>query len=203
MKKLLFLTLFFSAVAFSANAQSGFGWGPRIGFNASKITRSRANSKLGLNGGLFAGYNFTRSFGIEVAALYSQQGAEREGLKLKANYMNFPVVVKIPIFLGLHAFGGPQFSARLTGKANVTGTKVKIKNMFKTWDTGVMVGLGYQFKFGLNIGTNYTFGLTNIVNKDYSYKDLIGIVKPETLNELLADFKGKNGTWQLTVGWRF
>ena len=131
MRKILLMIALVIAASVSADAQVGFGWGPRVGFNASKITRSRADSKLGLTGGLYAGYNITRSFGIEVGALYSQQGAKVDNAKLRVGYFNFPILAKIPIIAGFHGYLGPQFSARVNGKVKVGGTKVKVKNMFR------------------------------------------------------------------------
>lgn len=192
-----------TATAVAANAQVGFGWGPKIGFNASKITKSGADSKLGMTGGLFFGYNFTRSFGVEVGALYSQQGASKGNMKLTAGYMNFPVVAKIPIFVGLHGFVGPQFAANVSGKLKYGDTKVKMKGLFNKWDVGGIAGLGYQFNFGLNIGLNYNFGFVDMVNKDFVYKSPDNIVNVNDVNALIDDIDGKNGTWQLTFGWRF
>ena len=203
MRKILLMIALVIAASVSADAQVGFGWGPRVGFNASKITRSRADSKLGLTGGLYAGYNISRSFGIEVGALYSQQGAKVDNAKLRVGYFNFPILAKITIIAGFHGYLGPQFSARVNGKVKVGGTKVKVKNMFRKWDMGGMAGLGYQFKFGLNMGVNYNFGFLDMVKDDYTYTDTSGVVDQWTLNRLIEGVDGKNGTWQVTLGWRF
>ena len=203
MKRVLLLIVIMTAVSVSASAQVGFGWGPRIGFNASKITRSGSDSHLGLTGGLFAGYNISRSFGIEVGALYSQQGGKVDNAKLRVGYFNFPILAKIPIIQGFHGYLGPQFSARLNGRVKVKDTKVKVNNMFRKWDMGGIVGLGYQFKFGLNVGVHYNFGFLDIVKDNYNYSDRSGIVDKWTFDNLIKDIDGKNGTWQVAFGWRF
>jgi len=200
MKKIFLILALIVTASASAHAQIGFGWGPRVGFNASKITRSRADSKLGFTGGLYAGYNISRSFGIEVGALYSQQGAKVDNAKLRVGYFNFPVVAKIPIIAGFHAYLGPQFSARVGGRIKIDDAKTKVKDMFRKWDMGGIAGLGYQFKFGLNVGVNYNFGFLDMVMDDYTYT---GIVDKWTLDQLIEKVDGKNGTWQVTLGWRF
>lgn len=209
MKKII---LILSVLLFSAstiNAQD-FGFGPRIGFNASKITKSGKDGKLGLNIGAFADVGLTNSLSIEVAAMFSQQGIKGNTVdfsgrdiknSMRVNYVNIPVVAKFNIIGGLNVFAGPQFSALTSATFKTDKVKVNLKEAFTKGDVGGIIGVGYQFNFGLNVAANYNFGFVDMVSDTYKLDasdEIINRVKP-----FLDDLDGKNSTWQFTVGWRF
>ncbi len=183
-----------------------FGWGPKIGMNSSRLTHSTRINKQGLTFGAFAGFRFTRMFEIEASAMYSQQGARMDNeelsdgriarnVKTRIDYLNFPIVLKCYVIGGLNFFAGPQFSAILSAKHKYhiasEDTKVvrNIKPQLKSGDVALVLGAGYQFKFGLNLAINYNLGMLNTLR----YSDILEELHSNT----------KNGNFQIIAGWRF
>ena len=207
MKKFILIVCILFLSADIAAAQS-FGFGPRVGINASKITKGGKEARAGLNVGVFAGIDFSK-LGIEVAAMFSQQGAnykyvynyEEFDAKMKLNYINIPVVVKYNLIGGLDVFLGPQFSALVSAKTKSEKITVNVKDAFKRGDVGGIVGLDYQFRLGLNIGVNYSFGFLKTDRKSYDISS--SFFDKGDLQTMIDRVNGKNGAWQLTFGWRF
>ena len=205
MKKLAISSILLMLCAIPAMAQD-FGWGPKIGMNSSRLTHSTRVNKQGLTFGAFAGLRFTRMLEVEVSAMYSQQGAKMDNeplsdgriarnVKTRVDYLNFPVVLKCYVIGGLNLFAGPQFSAILSAKHKYhiasEDTKVvrNIKPQMKSGDVALVLGAGYQFKFGLNLAINYNVGMINTLK----YGDVLDELHDRT----------KNGNFQITAGWRF
>ena len=83
---------------------------------------------------------------------------------------------------GMALKAGVQPGFLLAAKAKEGDVKVDAKNIYKTFDLSIPVGLSYDFKFGLILDARYNIGVTNLA-KNAGYT--------------------RNSVFAVTAGWRF
>lgn len=187
MKKLFYLLLL--VIALPLHAQN-WSFAPKIGLNLSDMTGEYfdGNMKVGLNAGVAAEYKFSSVFAVEPGIFYSMQGIKDEDVELKNDYINIPLLAKIYIKSGFNVFAGPQLGINISEKALITDNNdvmiTKKTDEIRPLDLSLMMGIGYQFKKGFLISTNYNVGLLNIADNH-------------------GDEPSRNGVFQFNVGWRF
>ncbi len=184
MKKLLLVTAITILGLAHVNAQD-VEFGIKGGLNFATITgdnTSKNQTVTAFNFGAMAEIKISDKFSLQPELLYSGQGydtdIDTEGI-IALNYLNIPVIAKYYVTKKLNLEAGPQIGFLLSTKG---GTK-DYKDLFKTTDFGVNMGIGYKLDSGLNFGARYVLGLSNI-------NDAGG-----TTN--------KNGVFQLSVGYFF
>ncbi|WP_299107978.1 porin family protein [uncultured Tenacibaculum sp.] len=131
-------------------------FGIKGGLNFAQITGAnslKSDRKTDFNVGVMAEIPISEKFSFQPELLYSKQGSS-----VNLDYLNIPLLGKYYLTEGLSIQAGPQIGFLLS--ANTNG--VNVKRSFKTFDFGVDVGLGYQFKNGLSLGARYNYGLSNI-----------------------------------------
>ena len=175
--KRIALFVFAFAVGISTRAQ-GIDLGVKLGANFANITdASNFDSKTGFVAGAFLGIKFNDKFAIQPELLYSQQGAKLEADDFNLNYVNVPVIIKYYLVQGLNVQLGPQFGFVVDDNVvDAIGEGIDTNN----FDTSGVVGLGYDFPFGLRFDARYNFGLTDV-----------------------ADNAGKNSVVSLALGFSF
>lgn len=216
MKKLsvLFAAIVLSAMAATAQNKVGeFSFKPMIGINVSNITTNEEityKTKYGFAEGLEAEYGVKPWLGISLGAIYSQQGAwykasaMGEGVneaghpvvtmlaidgRLKADYINLPLMANVYLFKGLALKTGLQvgfnvhdklsysaYYAELldfrnqdtfiidfsnNGNSSLIWTEGTVSDVCKTVDFGIPVGISYEYK-NITLDARYYFGLTNM-----------------------------------------
>ncbi|MCD7933364.1 MAG: PorT family protein [Tannerellaceae bacterium] len=185
--------LLLAFVVVPANAQL-LRFGVKGGVNISKVHFSdkmldEVKSSTGFQVGpiMEIGVPYT-GFGIETGLLYSQQGFESENESYNSDYLDIPLLLKWKMNLPLvpivpYLAFGPDFAFRV-------GTPKQIKDAFdtKAVSVGLNIGAGVQVIKHLQVGVNYTFGLTD----DLAYKD-------NWVGETGLDTTGKNRTWSITA----
>ncbi|MFN6944383.1 MAG: porin family protein [Cytophagaceae bacterium] len=173
MKKAVKVVMFFVAslvVSYSASAQYG-GFGIRGGLNAANYQRNIFDNgtHYGFHGGIYTVLGFTEAFAIQPELLYSQKGRGNIGTinGVSANYSTRREYLDIPVFLrfnitpGFHFLAGPQASYLLSGQERFEGQTLEA-DMSDRWDWAGVVGLGYEFMNGFNVGVRYGYGLTTV-----------------------------------------
>ena len=162
--------------SFASAQETGFGFGVKAGVNISNQTLDdAAKYKAGFTGGIFA---------VSVDVLYSRQGSkiENSDIKLRTDYLNIPVLANFYLTRGMALKTGVQPGFLLAAKAKEGDVKVDAKNIYKTFDLSIPVGLSYDFKFGLILDARYNIGVTNLA-KNAGYT--------------------RNSVFAVTAGWRF
>ena len=111
MKKLITLLLLTTITA--AHAQ-GLDFGVKLGFNFANVDGIEDfEQRTGLSAGFFAGARLGDKLGLQIDALYSQQGAEVGQTysdivqDFNLDYISIPVVVKYYITENLNIHAGP------------------------------------------------------------------------------------------------
>ena len=163
--------------------QNKLSYGLKAGINISTINYGDPKSKTGFVGGAFANYKINESISIQPEVLYSMQGytstiiGDFEGSAVnykddtKLHYLNIPIMLRYN-YKGIFAEVGPQFGINLRNTLdyeveldyygnNVTFSD-RLKDIAKTFDFGVGVGLGYEIpKTNLNVNARYMSSLTS------------------------------------------
>lgn len=195
MKKILMIVAVMALVATTASAQTTFG--VKAGVNFASVT---GDDGEGLDGrtsmvfGGFAKFQLTEKFAFRPELLYSMQGAsgseEEEGvnvdLTVKLDYLNIPLMAKYYVSEGFSLQAGPQIGFNLSAKEKYEAMGIDVENDIediKGVDFGLNFGAGYELENGLGFDARYNLGLSNI--GDWEGAD------------------GKNGVFQITVGYAF
>jgi hypothetical protein len=140
-------------------------------------------STVGFCGGIFLEFNFGRVLTIQPEVLYTMKGADTGEGKLKFDYLEIPVLLKLRIPMGsVHpfVFAGPAFGFNL--KALIEG--IKIEDMPSS-DYSAVLGGGLQLGRSIHIDVRYTMGLQKLEIPDLETIDL------------------KNGVFSATIGLAF
>lgn len=194
MKKNLFVTALllagFTGYGFAQKDDAFLG--VKLGMNIANCTNSDADARIGLNVGVMGQYFFTDHFAIEGDLLYSQQGckAKEDGVKatVKLDYLTIPVLAKYYPTTGFNVYAGPQFGFAVNKKAKGSGYGVSVESDLEgvnTFDFGAVIGLGYDFNFGLLVDLRYNPGFTHI------FKDVD------------SDDNSRNSVFTIGVGYKF
>lgn len=203
MKKILLITIAFIAISTSLKAGDGFYWGPKIGIGISNLS-GKINSSFrgGFDAGLAIGYDAGR-IGLEVAAIFKSSGATmatnfedkygistNRDIKLRSYYISVPLTAKFFVTRGLFLNAGPQFDFLVGERFGNDRITIKpLNNLYKKSVISGLVGIGYQFGFGLGVAFNYNIGFTNAL--DDAAKDLFTELKnPKSQNlSLIFSFR--------------
>jgi len=188
MKKILLLAICF--LASTASFAQEFYGGPQAAFSITNMASAESNDKAGYQIGGFIGYEFGNVFGLELQAFYSNQGGANTTWdpyykmvdhKLNLNYINVPLLGKFHIAKGFTGFVGPQVGFLCGANYKYNGNAVDIMELCNTVDWSIMMGLGYQFDFGLRVVADYSLGV----------------------NRIFKDTSAQNRVFSIKAGWRF
>ncbi|PRP67090.1 porin family protein [Nonlabens agnitus] len=182
MKKVLAIAVIALGSIGFAQAQE-IDFGVQVGYNAANLQGDDVDdvdARNGINVGITGEYKFGPSFGLLVGAIYSQQGADLDGAKLKLDYINVPVLAKF--YLGGSGFSidaGPQIGFNVKDEVEVdSGIFEGSTADFEAETIDLSVGGGLTYKFregttleGLSLGGRYMVGVTNIYNDDDTFSD--------------------------------
>jgi len=140
-------------------------------------------STVGFCAGVFLELNLGRILTIQPEVLYTVKGADSGTGKLKFDYIEIPVLLKVRIPISsFHpfVFAGPAFGFSL--KAVLDG--IKIDDM-PAADYGAVLGGGVQLGRSIHVDVRYTMGLSKLEIPDLGTIDL------------------KNGVISATIGLAF
>ena len=239
MKRIAILLSAISLSVMTATAQNKvgeFSLKPMVGINVSDISaddEADYNVKVGFTGGVEAEYGVTPWLGVSLGAIYSQQGAKikaslsefgvnEEGRqvavllsmkgKLKADYINMPLLANFYVWKGLAVKTGVQVGFLVNDKMNVDAvmagvtapdtdkityvdlSKPSTDNFFSSFSVegsdvcksvvfGIPVGLSYEYK-NITLDARYYFGLTR-------------------MDDVEDDAPARNRCLSITLGYKF
>jgi len=213
---ILFAAISLSTMTAAAQNKVGeFSLKPMIGINVSDLSSDEEvnyKAKVGFTEGMEAEYGVTPWLGVSLGAMYSQQGAKYEaslgqlgvneegrkvaviiGLKgkLKADYINMPLLANFYVWKGLSVKTGLQVGFLVNDKMSGNGTLARLTelpvdqiiqedlsiplttgNFFSSFSVeesdicksvvfGIPVGLSYEYK-NITLDARYYFGLTRM-----------------------------------------
>lgn len=196
MKKLLLALI--AGIAFwgTANAQTEYTFGPKVGLNVTNITHSGGDSKLSVNVGAFGEARLNDWLGLQMEILYSRQGwkdkvdidGSNEKVKFRVNYLNIPVMARFYVLDRLSVDLGPQLGIGLNAKAKYKHSGTTVKDKMKDLNSvefSFLFGLSYDLYDHFLISARYNLGLSNVFDKD------------------TFGHNNKNHVFQLSLGYKF
>jgi len=172
-------------LALPQSASAGVRFGLKGGANIANVngnwdeTLGDWKSSVGFCGGIFIELNFGKVLTIQPEVLYTMKGADTGDGKLKFDYIEIPVLLKLRIPTGsIHPFifAGPAFGFSL--KALING--VEISDM-PAADYSAVIGGGLQLGRSIHIDARYTMGLQKLAIPDIDTIDLKNGVLSATL----------------------
>lgn len=218
MKKMMMIAAMMIA-AMNANAQNEVGQvtlQPKVGMNISKITGSDMKTKAGLTAGFEAEYGVAENFGITAGLLYSMQGAKRDfkgvadgvnyssTFKLNIDYINIPVLAQYYVVKGLAVKAGVQFGFVVRNKAKLDGSAVGI-SIKDDWSVNEFLDYCKQLGPGIpNDAKLNKFDFSIPVGLSYEYESFVLDARYNIgTSKVIKGDSGKNGVFQLTIGYKF
>jgi len=114
---------------------------------------------------------------LSLGLQFSKQGGkykEENGLegKVATSYINFPILIRYHTNSGIYFEGGLQPGIILSAKDKYEGITDDYKSHFKTFDFGIPLEVGYEFKKRFGIGIRVTPGIANIDKEKDDADDL-------------------------------
>ncbi len=172
MKKLLVMAaMVLSSVGAFAQYQGGeITIQPKVGLSAASTTASGADFKAGFIGGVEGEYHFNKLIGLSVGVVYSQEGAKSKDAdqKLKADYINVPVLANFYVANGLALKAGIQPGFKASSKLEVKGVSVTDKSV-NSVNFSIPIGISYEFS-NICLDARYQVGVTDMFDMDGSAK---------------------------------
>ena len=161
--------------AMSMSAQNDVGQisvAPVVGLNFAKMTFDDAKFITGMQIGAVAEYGLLEKLGLSAGLVYSMQGAKTkvpgETVKLKANYLNVPVLANYYVIPGLAVKAGLQpgflLSAKMDGE--------NVKDELKSFDLSIPVGVSYEYQ-NFVVDARYNLGVTKVSKVGDSAKNQV------------------------------
>ena len=165
MKK-LFMIAAMMVATLSANAQNEVGqWSikPMAGVNLATMTKAdNTKMRVGLAAGAEFAVGAAENFEISFGALYSMQGAEgkgiNDGITMKLDYINIPVLANYYVARGFAIKAGVQPGFNVKKKLTADGASADIDGV-KGFAFSVPVGLSYEVG-GVVLDARYNWGIT-------------------------------------------
>jgi hypothetical protein len=188
MKKTFCILFSYFILMYNCNAQkTTFGISAGATFASYKATIESisvtSKTQVGFSAGLTASVPFSKNFSFRPQLIFVQKGGKQKDDdytdKLTLNYIQLPLNVVFnantpngTFFIG----AGPSLNLGISGKdkwhdnMESGGDDIKFGSGddadFKSFEAGVNVLAGYQFKNGFFISANYNAALNNIAPKD-------------------------------------
>jgi len=182
---ILLIGAFAVLLALPQTSAAGIKFGLKGGANIANVNGNWNDalgdwkSTVGFCGGIFLELNFGRVLTIQPEVLYTMKGADTGDGKLKFDYIEIPVLLKVRIPTGtIHPFifAGPAFGFNL--KALIEGYEI---SDMPPADYSAVLGGGLQLGRSVHIDVRYTMGLQKLDIPDLETIDLKNGVLSATL----------------------
>jgi len=182
---ILLIGAFAVLLALPQTSAAGIKFGLKGGANIANVNGNWNDalgdwkSTVGFCGGIFLELNFGRVLTIQPEVLYTMKGADTGDGKLKFDYLEIPILLKVRIPTGsIHPFifAGPAFGFNL--KALIEGYEI---SDMPPADYSAVLGGGLQLGRSVHIDVRYTMGLQKLDIPDLETIDLKNGVLSATL----------------------
>lgn len=187
-------------------ALAGFSqvkWDAKVGMSMTNLTGDMdGDMKIGYNVGVGMDYAFSEDWSLQSGLSFTGKGAKGEGIKIKMNYVELPILAAYKFALGENmkfvVNAGPYLAVGLGGKMTVDGEDGGSVKLFSKEDGAEEAlmkrfDLGIQYGIGLEVGEHY---LVNLTGQN-------GFINP--LNDKVwgEELSTKNMAFSISVGYRF
>ncbi|NBC67264.1 MAG: outer membrane beta-barrel protein [Bacteroidetes bacterium] len=182
-KNLLLFVLFLSINLYvkEASAQIMPEFGIRGGINFASLSDSKQevdSRRVGLLSGVYGTFQIPFiPISIQPEVLYSQKGAEINGVEVNLSYIEIPVLARInlasKVLLTPHIYAGPSIGFKLNYKEEPppADDEIQINNT----DYGLVFGGGFDVR-KINLGFRFSIGLNEIFDIEEERNSVIAII---------------------------
>jgi hypothetical protein len=112
--------------------------------------------------------NLNERIGFRGELNYSLQGSNWDETETSGHtsmsYLNIPLVLRYQWASGLFGELGVQPGFLLSAKDHWEGGSEDAKEWLNSFDFGIPVGVGYEFKGNFGVGLRYIMGVTNVLS---------------------------------------
>ena len=168
MKKLVAALALLMVAATAAQAQSAL-FGVKGGVNSSIFSGdvNDAEPRISVHIGAAAELPFNEMNRFETGLYYTGYGSEAEdGTIYQFDYLAVPLLIKH--FTGqepnFHFFGGLEPGLLVKSDVEFDGMNFDASDIAEDFNLMLVLGLGYRFPQGIEIGLKLNFGLTNTLD---------------------------------------
>ncbi len=168
-----------SVIVNKTNAQLLFEYGIRGGVNLASFNDSKQeidSRRIGILAGVYGKVRISSiPISIQPEVLYSQKGAEINGVEVKLSYIEIPILARVNLsqkgIIKPHIYLGPYLGFNLNYEEEPSGDLEEANNM----DYGLVFGAGINVK-KLNVGLRYSLGLKEIFEIEEERNNVIAII---------------------------
>lgn len=186
-KKIVIMIICFTFVTGAFAQDKKFTWGVKAGLNLANFIGKDVEDtkmKVGFNVGVVSEYSFCEKFAVGPELLFSTQGCsinipDAPKMKVNAQYINLPIMLKYYVIENLSINLGPQLGYAVSFKGKIGSEKVDYPGA-KKFDVSLGVGATYNFE-KIFVDARYNYGLTKVIE----------------------NAKVKNSVIQIGVGYKF
>ena len=181
---LIFTLLVSTQMLIDADAQTLAGC--RGGLNLSKYTGrdvESAHFKPDFHAGAYLDYFFEDNFSVRVEAILSNRGNLKkpvndsiERIYFHLRFIDFPVLVTNHV-KNFEFSGGLTPSFLLKAENEINGDRNDLEMYYNPFGIAFVLGLQYEFAWGVNIGARAEYGLLNLVDEN-----IVGETRANLLN---------------------
>ncbi len=169
MRKLLFTIIILTFTISSSTQIVGL----KAGLNMANISGDNTTGidpKFGVSAGIVTEFELSDVFSLQPEFIFSSQGYQfkeslffqpEKDIKIKINYLNFPVMAKFYVIDNFSIEVGPQLGLLLSEKRDDGDDIEDIENT-NFIDFGMGFGLGYKMNDGMFFQLRYNLGFSNI-----------------------------------------
>ena len=155
-------------------AQHGAKFGLKGGLNVASLkfdNTEEVDARLGLHLGVLTHLHLAPQWALQPEVVYSQEGAkfsDPDGITVKTDYINVPVMIQYMFNNGFRLEAGPQLGLAVNQKIedDESDEEVDADDLFKSTNVSVGLGVSYLTYSGIGIGARYNLGLSNISESD-------------------------------------
>ncbi len=166
------------------------GFGLRSGVNIADYTNSRGDTRIGFTFGGYTDLYLTDRFAFELSVGYSEQGSRdimptsqpTTRIDNNLDYMQFAFGTKWNLVRGFRVFSMAGLDLLMNSHSNfrsLTSPPVHYSRSPLEDATSTLLnitgGVGYTFKFGLDLQASYTHSLTPILSNTNHYTTMYSV----------------------------
>ena len=160
-KSILFTMVLSLSLTLSMAQEVKFGGKAGINLATLQPDLNDPESRVAFHLGAVAEISILEAFSIQPELLYSAQGVKDKSDDdeiIKLDYLTVPLLAKYYVSEGFSLEAGPQLGFLLSAKGEDDGDSFDLKDITKSTDIGLALGLGYKMESGLNFAFRYYFG---------------------------------------------
>ena len=146
------------------------GGGIEVGLDISHVSPASTGQTIefapGLLAGIFGTVPVTKTIGLQVGADYVQKHTKINNNESNIDYLEIPIMARMPLFKGLYMNEGVGFSfpVKATGKSATAGTETDFKDQVTSPDFSIIISGGIPINKKAAVEIRYDGGFKKVID---------------------------------------